>query len=71
MNERGDLGRPRYAYVPFAGGPHQCIGNEFAMIEGLVALTMIVRRFEFTRVDDGPVPMTATRTAHRPSVAPS
>lgn len=49
--------RPRHAYIPFAGGPHQCIGNEFALVEGVVALAMIVQRFEVALVDHGPVPL--------------
>ena len=49
--------RPRHAYIPFAGGPHQCIGNEFALIEGVVALAMFARRFEVSPVDTDPVPL--------------
>lgn len=37
--------RPRYAYLPFGGGPRQCIGNNFAMTEAILLLTTICRRF--------------------------
>lgn len=39
-------GRPRYAYFPFGGGPHQCIGNEFSIAEALVVLALVLQRFE-------------------------
>ena len=38
-------GRPRYAYVPFGGGPRLCIGNSFAMTEAILLLASIVQRF--------------------------
>jgi cytochrome P450 len=38
-------GRPRFAYFPFAGGPRQCIGSEFAMTEATLVLATIIRRF--------------------------
>jgi cytochrome P450 len=37
--------RPRYAYFPFGGGPRQCIGNEFALMESQLVLAMIAQRF--------------------------
>ncbi len=37
-------GRPRYAYFPFGGGPRQCIGNNFALIEAQLILALIVQR---------------------------
>jgi cytochrome P450 len=37
--------RPRFAYFPFGGGPRQCIGNEFALMETQLVLAMIAQRF--------------------------
>lgn len=38
--------RPKGAYFPFLGGPHQCIGNEFALLEMQLIVAMVVRQFE-------------------------
>ncbi len=37
--------RPRYAYFPFGGGPHLCIGNHFSMLEAGVIIATVVRHY--------------------------
>ena len=48
----------RTAYLPFSAGPRVCTGAGFAMVEGVVLLAMLVRRFAFA-ADEGrpPVPV--------------
>ncbi|MCW5732067.1 MAG: cytochrome P450 [Alphaproteobacteria bacterium] len=38
-------GRPRYAYIPFGGGPRICIGNSFALFEAQVIIAMVAQRY--------------------------
>lgn len=40
--------RSRFAYLPFGGGPRQCIGNNFAMVEATLITAMIVQRYHLT-----------------------
>lgn len=37
---------PRYAYLPFGGGPRVCIGNSFAQMEGVLLLATIAQRYQ-------------------------
>jgi cytochrome P450 len=39
---------PRFAYLPFGGGPRQCIGNTFAIMETVLILATIAQRFRPT-----------------------
>ena len=41
---REDAG-PRYAYFPFGGGPRQCIGNNFALMEATLIVASVARRY--------------------------
>jgi cytochrome P450 len=46
---------PKYAYFPFGGGPRQCIGNYFAMMEIVLLLATIGQRFKFSLLKEHPV----------------
>ena len=55
-----DAGRvcAREAYMPFSSGPRVCTGAGFAMVEGPLLLTLLLRQFRFDRVDGrDPVPV--------------
>lgn len=41
---------PRFAYFPFGGGPRQCIGNTFALMEASIVLATVAQEFRFTLV---------------------
>jgi cytochrome P450 len=36
----------RIAYMPFLSGPHMCIGNYFALMEGQLLLAMMAQKFD-------------------------
>jgi cytochrome P450 len=40
-----DLG-PNGAFVPFGGGPRNCIGTGFAMTEAILIVAMLLQRYE-------------------------
>ena len=50
----GDLLKrlPKFAYFPFGGGPRQCIGNAFALMEASLILATIAQKFRLRLVTD-------------------
>jgi cytochrome P450 len=37
--------RPKFLYIPFGGGPRQCIGNHFALLEAHLVLATLAQRY--------------------------
>ena len=60
----GDLMKrlSRFAYFPFGGGPRQCIGNAFALMEATLILATIARKFRLRLVANHPVAPLASIT---------
>ncbi len=42
--------RPRFAYFPFGGGPRQCVGMPFTLLEAPLLLSMIMQNFRLEPV---------------------
>lgn len=69
--ERFDPGRwtperekalPRYAYMPFGGGPRVCIGNSFALMEAHLIVAAVAQRFRLRLLPDQPIALNAQVT---------
>ena len=54
-NEAVAGARPRYAYFPFGGGPHLCIGAGFAIMEATIVLATVARRLHLDLEPGRPV----------------
>jgi cytochrome P450 len=58
--------RPRFAYIPFGGGPRGCIGNQFAMVEAQLIVAAVAQRYRIELVPDQdirPEPLITLRPA--------
>ncbi|HEY7974001.1 MAG TPA: cytochrome P450, partial [Ktedonobacterales bacterium] len=47
--------RPHFAYLPFGGGPRQCIGNTFALTEAQLILATVTQRYQLRLLTDQPI----------------
>ena len=45
-----EKGRPRYSYYPFGGGPRQCIGNNFALMEATLIVAAVAQGYRLDLV---------------------
>jgi cytochrome P450 len=55
-----DRERPKFAYFPFGGGPRGCIGNTFALTEGVLVLAGLTQRFVLRPADEREVELDTT-----------
>ncbi|GAB2300648.1 Belongs to the cytochrome P450 [Dionaea muscipula] len=68
---RYDLGGPvpnetntDFRFIPFSGGPRKCVGDQFALLEAVVALAILLQRLKFELVPDQNISMTTGATIH-------
>ncbi len=54
--------RPQYAYFPFGGGPRQCIGKFFALMEAQMILATLAQRYRLRMAPGHPVKAHAATT---------
>lgn len=47
-------GRPKFSYFPFGGGSRGCIGEPFALMEGVLLLASLGQRWKFRSVGEPP-----------------
>ena len=59
--------RVPFTYLPFGGGPRTCIGNHYAMLQILMILSDLLRRYDFQTVPGQTIearPMVILRPKH-------
>ncbi|MEO1252790.1 MAG: cytochrome P450 [Pseudomonadota bacterium] len=54
------------AYIPFGAGPHTCVGAGFALVEAVLIIARLMRRFSFKAQGDAPA-RPAARMTTRPA----
>ncbi|KAM0949494.1 putative carotene epsilon-hydroxylase [Dioscorea sansibarensis] len=53
-----------FRFIPFSGGPRKCVGDQFAMLEAIVALAIFLQHMNFDLVSDQKIGMTTGATIH-------
>ena len=57
--------RHRFSFIPFSGGPRVCIGLRFAMMEAIIILANLIRKFKFSPDNEVPIKL-ISRVTLRP-----
>lgn len=53
-----------FRFIPFSGGPRKCVGDQFALLEAIVALAIFLQKINFELVPDQNIRMTTGATIH-------
>ncbi|OVA17922.1 Cytochrome P450 [Macleaya cordata] len=53
-----------FRFIPFSGGPRKCVGDQFALLEAIVALAIFLQHMNFELVPDQNISMTTGATIH-------
>lgn len=51
--EDGDAADNKWAYFPFSGGPRQCLGEDFALMEVYYTIIRLLKAFDDIKLPDG------------------
>jgi len=54
--------RPAYAYLPFGAGPRTCLGSRFGLMEAVLAVAVLARRYRCRAASAAPVEPEASLT---------
>ncbi len=55
FEDESKKGRNPFAHLPFGGGPRKCIGSNMALMQMLLILTVLIRRYDFELASAEPV----------------
>jgi len=53
-------------YIPFSGGPRKCVGDQFALMEAGVALSVLLKNFDFEVRSNFPLVLHVTHYPQSP-----
>ncbi|CAM0956289.1 unnamed protein product [Alopecurus aequalis] len=53
-----------FRFIPFSGGPRKCVGDQFALLEAIVALAIVIQKMDIQLVADQKINMTTGATIH-------
>lgn len=51
-------------YIPFSGGPRKCVGDQFALMEAVIAVAVLLQQFDFKLSPNQTIGMTTGATIH-------
>ncbi|CAN6305963.1 unnamed protein product [Urochloa humidicola] len=53
-----------FRFIPFSGGPRKCVGDQFALLEAIVVLAIVLQKMDIQLVPDQKINMTTGATIH-------